>query len=92
MFYVEDTMEQRPLFFCSSTAPNLLNKISGQYERDVSSVNPSENEWAEIGKLVPMGALHGSSERVIPSGGSAIDSQNATSQKVLVVTLGDFRT
>ena len=92
MFYVWDTMEQRPLFFCSSTTPGLLNKISGQYERDFSSVDPSKNEWTEIGKLVPTGALRASSERMIPRGGSAIDSQNATSQKVLVVTLGDFRT
>jgi len=92
MFHVEDSIELRPLFFCSSITPSSFKKISGQCERDLSFVDLSENERTEIGKLVPMGSLHGSSERVISTGGNVMDSQGATSQKVLVVTSGDFRT
>jgi len=31
MFYVEDSMELRPLFFCSSTIPAAIKKISGEH-------------------------------------------------------------
>lgn len=92
MFYVEDSMELRPLFFCGSIALTPFKKISGQYEQGLPSVNLSENERTEIGKLVPMGALHGSSEQVTPSGVNIIASQDATDQPTLVVALGDFRT
>ena len=85
MFYAEDSTELRPLFFCSSISPASFKKISGQYERGLPSMVLSENERTEIGKLVPVDSLRGSSEWVI-------DSQDATSQKVLVVTSGDFRT
>jgi hypothetical protein len=44
MFYVEDSMELGPLSFCSSIAPALFKQISGQYERDISPVNLSENK------------------------------------------------
>ena len=84
MFYVKDLIELRPLFFCSSITPALFRKIPGQCERDPSSVNLSENECIEIGKLVPVGSLHSSPERVI-------DSQDVTNQKVLVVTSENFR-
>lgn len=92
MFYVEDSTELRPLFFCSSIAPTSLKKISGQYKRDLLSVGLPENEQTEIGKLVSMSSLHGGSERVILGCGNAIVSQDTTSQKVFVVTSGDLRT
>ena len=92
MFYVEDPVERRLLFFCSSITPASFMKISGQCERDLSSVGPSENDRIEIGKLVPVGALHGGSEQMAPGGVNPIASQDATSQKALVVTLGNFRT
>ena len=88
MFYVEDSMELRPLFFCMTIALTPFKKISGQYEQ-YSSMNLSENKRTEIGKLVPVGALHGSSEQVTPRGVNAIASQDQTA---LVVTLADFRT
>jgi hypothetical protein len=92
MFYVEDSIESRPLFFCSSITPAPFKKISGQYERNLSSMNLSENERIEIGKLVPMSSLHVSSERVVPREDDTVASQDATSEEVLVITSGDFRT
>ena len=91
-FYVEDSMELRPLYFCSSVTPALFKKISGQCERNLSSVGLSENERTEIGKLVPIGSLHGSSERVISRSDNVVASQDVTDQKVLVINSGDFRT
>ena len=85
-------MELRPLYFCSSVTPALFKKISGQCERNLSSVGLSENERTEIGKLVPIGSLHGSSERVISRSDNVVASQDVTDQKVLVITSGDFRT
>ena len=43
MFYVEDSMELRPLFFCGSVFPALIRKISGQYQQDLCSTDLSKN-------------------------------------------------
>ena len=44
ILYVEDSTELHPLFFCSSIAPASFKKITGQYKRDLSSADLSENE------------------------------------------------
>ena len=35
MFFVEDSVELRPLFFCTSIIPASVKKISGEYEVDL---------------------------------------------------------
>lgn len=93
VFYAEDSMELRPLFFCSTILPGFVKKISGECGLRPNPIRTFfENESIETGQLVPVRELQGNSETVTPVVAGDAASQDDIGEKVIKISSGDWKT